>query len=59
MAVSTVEEKQDELVQVRFSWPKDVHKKIRSHQRKLSAHRDDDITMEAALVDFIRKAVIK
>jgi hypothetical protein len=52
-------ENQDRHVQVRFSLPKDVHKKVRSHQRKLSALQDSDVTMEQALIDFVRKAKVK
>lgn len=58
MAESLVEN-QEQLVEVRYSLPKDVHKKIRSHQRKLSAAQDTDATMEQALIDFIRKAKVK
>lgn len=49
----------EELIEVRYSFPKDVHKKIRSHKRKLSAEKDDDVSMEEALIDFVRKAKLK
>lgn len=58
MAESLVETPK-KIVQVRFSLPDDVHNKIRSHKRKLGALRDYDVTMEEALIDFIRKAKIK
>lgn len=48
--------KKDTHIEVRFSFPVDVHKKIKSHQRKLSATKDLDTTMEQALIDFIRNA---
>ena len=41
-------------VHVRFELPEDCHKIIRTHQRKLSAQKDQDATMEEALIDFIR-----
>lgn len=47
-----------EVIQVRYEFPKDVHKKIRSHKRTLSAEADRDVDMEEALIDFIRKAKI-
>lgn len=49
-------ETKEESVEVRFSFPPDVHKKVKSHQRKLSATMDQDATMEQAVIDFIRKA---
>lgn len=48
-----------EKIETRFSLPLDVHKKIISHKRKLSAVKDSDVTLEEALIDFIRNARIR
>lgn len=41
-------------VHVRWELPYDVWQIIKSHQRRLSAQKDQDATMEEALIDFIR-----
>jgi hypothetical protein len=50
---------EEQSVNVRFTWPSDVHKKIKSHQRKISANMDQDATMEQAVIDFVRKAKVQ
>lgn len=53
MSNSLTEEK---LIEVRYTFPEDVHKKIKSHKRKLSVVKDADVSMEVALIDYIRNS---
>lgn len=48
----------DKPTHMRFVAPPDVTRKIKSHQRKMSAVVDFDVLQEDAIVDFIRKAKI-
>lgn len=47
---------EEKATSVRFEFPADVKKKIKTHQRKVSAATDTDATFEQAVIDFIRKA---
>lgn len=55
----SVETTDQEVIQVRYGLPKDVHDKIKSHKRVLAAKVDRDVDMEEALIDFVRQAQLQ
>lgn len=45
----------EKTIGVRFDWPEDVHKTMRTYQKQISLQKEKEFTFEEAVIEFIRE----